>query len=179
MRLAWEKISDRVIKINRFRSLRKKRFRLPNGAVGDFYTINRPNIVCALVITPDNKVVIAKQFRPGVERVMFELPGGRIDRRETPRQAVIREVLEETGYRGHSRSLGRTSNDGWSDGWRHHFLFTNAKAAQKPKNDEYEAIEVVTVSMKTFFTMLAEGKMTDGETAYRGLMALGVLEVRR
>lgn len=175
MSLIWKKMSDRVIRVNRYRSLRKKRFRLPDGQVGDFYTINRHDVVCSLVVTKDRRVVLAKQFRPGIERVMFELPGGWVDHGETPRVAAAREVLEETGYCGHIQSLGRTSNDGWSEGWRYHFLVTDAKLVQQPKNDKYEAIEVVTVPMKTFIAMVAKGKMTDSETAFRGLMELGIV----
>lgn len=178
MNLVWKKQGDRVITVNRYRSLRKKHYQLPNGQVGDFYTVNRPNIVCSLVVTKDRRVVLAKQFRPGVERVMFELPGGWIDRGEKPRTAAAREVLEETGYRGRVLSLGRTSNDGWSEGWRYHFLVTEAKLVQQPKNDKYEAIEVVTVPMKKFMAMLAAGKMCDSETAYRGLLEIGVIKVQ-
>lgn len=179
MNVLWKKMSDRVIRVNRWRSLRQKRYCLPSGVVSDFYTINRHDVVCSMVVTKNGRVVLAKQFRPGTERVMNELPGGGINRGETPRHAAVREVLEETGYRGHVQFVGKSSNDGWVDGWRYHFLITQAVLAHSPKPDKNEPIEVITVTMKKFVTMVAQGKMTDSETAYRGLIGLGILKEKK
>jgi ADP-ribose pyrophosphatase len=40
------------------------------------------------------------QFRPPVEATTVEWPAGLIDANETPEQAAVRELYEETGYRG-------------------------------------------------------------------------------
>ena len=44
--------------------------------------------------------LIVQQFRPPVGRVTIELPAGLIDKDETPEQAALRELKEETGYVG-------------------------------------------------------------------------------
>lgn len=47
----------------------------------------------------DDQILLARWVSPdGVQR-LWTLPGGRIEHAEAPRDAVVREVAEETGYR--------------------------------------------------------------------------------
>ncbi|GLB35211.1 putative Nudix hydrolase family protein [Lyophyllum shimeji] len=43
--------------------------------------------------------VVIEQYRPPIDKVIVELPAGLIDEGETPEQAAIRELEEETGYK--------------------------------------------------------------------------------
>lgn len=49
-------------------------------------------------IGPD--IVLQKQYRPPLDKVVIEIPAGLIDAGETAQQAAIRELKEETGYVG-------------------------------------------------------------------------------
>ncbi|KAK2467112.1 hypothetical protein APHAL10511_001370 [Amanita phalloides] len=42
--------------------------------------------------------VIIEQYRPPIDKIVIELPAGLVDEGETPEQAAIRELYEETGY---------------------------------------------------------------------------------
>ena len=44
--------------------------------------------------------VLVKQYRPPLDAYTIELPAGLIDANETPQEAAIRELKEETGYIG-------------------------------------------------------------------------------
>lgn len=44
------------------------------------------------------EIVLQKQFRPPLDKVVIEIPAGLIDEGETAEQAAIRELKEETGY---------------------------------------------------------------------------------
>jgi len=46
------------------------------------------------------RTLLVSQFRPPVNAVVLELPAGLIDAAETPEEAAVRELLEETGWRG-------------------------------------------------------------------------------
>src|SRR4249920_1115621 len=53
-----------------------------------------------LPLTPDDRVILVRQFRPAVRQVMTEIPAGLLDvDGEDALTAAGRELLEETGYR--------------------------------------------------------------------------------
>lgn len=165
----WQRIKEGIIQINRFRKMKEVRCRLPNGHEDDFYLWMRGKVVCALVITNDNKVVLAKQYRLGPDKVLLELPGGRVDKNETAEQAIVREVLEETGYQGKSRYLLSNCDDAWSDMERFHFVITDAVRLQNPTPEYSENIEVELLGLDDFRKHVKTGQLTDVETAYLGL----------
>ena len=83
-------------------------YRLPDGSVADWDILAVPDSVAVLALTGDNQVVLARQYRPGPDAVLDELPGGMIDAGESPRDAAVRELREETGYRGDVSIVGYT-----------------------------------------------------------------------
>jgi ADP-ribose pyrophosphatase len=50
--------------------------------------------------TKPPSTILVIQFRPPVNAFTIEWPAGLIDANETPQQAAVRELYEETGYRG-------------------------------------------------------------------------------
>ncbi|CEJ90391.1 hypothetical protein VHEMI06179 [[Torrubiella] hemipterigena] len=57
--------------------------------------------ILAILSKPDGKhILLQKQYRPPIDKVTIEIPAGLIDEGETPEQAAVRELREETGYMG-------------------------------------------------------------------------------
>lgn len=71
-----------------------------NGREKEFYLFDFPDWVNVVAVTPDNKLVMIRQFRYGSRRSEIEIPGGMIDPGEDPVTAACRELQEETGYVG-------------------------------------------------------------------------------
>jgi 8-oxo-dGTP pyrophosphatase MutT (NUDIX family) len=69
-----------------------------SGKRHDFYVIHTSDGVQVLAVTPDDELVMVRQFRAGSRRDSLELPGGLIEAGEDPCVAGMRELLEETGY---------------------------------------------------------------------------------
>jgi len=68
-----------------------------------YYKNPLPVVVCA-VINKEGKILIAKRnLEPGKNR--WALPGGFVERDETPEDACLRELKEETGIDGEIKRL--------------------------------------------------------------------------
>lgn len=68
------------------------------GKLEDFHSLSQSDYVSVFAITPDGKIPLVRQFRPAVNMLTLELPGGLIDRAENPEIVAAKELFEETGY---------------------------------------------------------------------------------
>src|SRR5207302_164850 len=89
--------------------------------VSPHYSIGTRDYVSVLAVTRDGTFPLVRQFRPAVEMITLELPGGHVDEGETPEQAARKELREETGFVANelillgafSPDTGRLSNRMW------------------------------------------------------------------
>ena len=172
MNINWEKIKEEPYRAG-FRKMVKKFFKLPDGRIVDFDIKQEGPAVCVLAITKNNNVVLAKQYRPGPEKILLEMPGGKVEPNEKPEIAIKREMLEETGYTGNFKFIGTTLDDAYSTMVRYNFIATDCEKVQEPVNDENEFIEVVELPFNKFKELLRSGEMTDVESGFLGLDFLG------
>jgi len=145
-----------------------KNFRDDNGIVHEFTTMysegSRAGAVVAL--TPDNKVITTYQFRPGMERWLYELPGGGFKDDETNQEAAVRELREETGYRpGHIEYLGESCGDAYNNVTFHYFLATDCvlddNGSELDKEEEEQGAEVRLISIDELIANAKTAGMTD------------------
>ena len=95
----WQKLGSRVLFGSKVFELAIERMRSPRtDEEMDSVVLRSADWVNVIALTPDQQVVMVRQYRFGTERVELEIPGGIIDEGETPEQAARRELLEETGY---------------------------------------------------------------------------------
>ena len=175
MNIDWQQLgADELVTIG-YRKLLKRTYKLPNQKIADYYVKKEGPSVCMLVLTSDQKVVIAEQFRVGPNKVLLELPGGGINPDEEPLAAAKRELLEETGYSGDFEFIGQSLDDAYSTQLRSNFVVTNAQQIAHPQNDDSEFINVHTMSLEEFRAHLRSGQLSDIETGYLGLDYLGLL----
>ena len=68
-----------------------------DGTFATFERLRRADTVCVIPILNDGRILVTKQEQPG--RTFLGFPGGRVEKGESPEQAAVRELSEETGYR--------------------------------------------------------------------------------
>lgn len=109
--LVWESMGGETLldaKIFRLRSISR---RSHDGRIAPFISLDSPDWVTIIPELPgvgvlaedgssnETRFLMVRQFRHGSEKVGLEFPAGVIDSGESPRDAAIRELQEETGYR--------------------------------------------------------------------------------
>ena len=113
--------------------------------INPYYVYEFPEWATAFALTEDNKVIMVRQYRHPVGKVIIELPGGCVDDTDKDLQtAIARELLEETGYSFTSyESLGKISpNPSTNTNWMHMFLAKGGKKVSEQKLDHNEEIVV-------------------------------------
>lgn len=79
--------------------IRRDRIVLPDGTiVEDYYVRESRGYVIVFALTAQNRVVLVRQYKHGIGKVLLELIAGAIDEGEDPRDTAVRELAEETGY---------------------------------------------------------------------------------
>ena len=72
---------------------------LPNGNTSVREVIRHIGAVCVIPVNGKNEVVVERQYRYPLDRVILEIPAGKLDAPDEDRlSAIRRELREETGY---------------------------------------------------------------------------------
>ncbi|MGO9853972.1 MAG: NUDIX hydrolase [Acidimicrobiales bacterium] len=171
--LRWELIGHRPGP-SRWIKVVTNTYRMPDGAEADWDIMAAVDAIAVVALTEDERVVLARQFRPGPDRTLDELPGGELNEGETPLHAAIRELSEETGYAGETTVLGHTWQGANITRRKWAALATNCRKVAQPLLDPSEEFcETITVSLTEFRRRLRSGQLTDGWAGYVALDHLG------
>ena len=145
--------------------VRRDRVRLPDGAEATREYVVHPGAVLMLPILADGRLVLERQFRYPVGRVMLEFPAGKIDPCETPLATAQRELREETGYTaGTWEHLGTVHPEiGYSTEVIEMYVATNL-AHVGAQLDDGEFLDVVLMPEDELLAAFDAGLVTDGKT---------------
>jgi ADP-ribose pyrophosphatase len=145
--------------------VRRDRVRLPNGGEATREYVVHPGAVLMLPILADGRLVLERQFRYPVGRVMLEFPAGKIDPDETPLATAKRELREEAGYTaGTWQHLGTVHPEiGYSTEAIEIYIAMDL-AHVGAQLDEGEFLDVVLMTEDELLTAFDAGLVTDGKT---------------
>jgi 8-oxo-dGTP pyrophosphatase MutT (NUDIX family) len=153
---------DTTIEENWLFRLRRERFRSRRtGGTHDYYVMHLADAVHVIALTPDDLVVLVRQFRAGSGLDSLEPPGGLLEPGEDPREAGARELLEETGYAGDPAALVGTawSNPSILTSKIATIVVTNARRIAEPKLDVGEELSVELVPARAIPRLIREGRI--------------------
>jgi 8-oxo-dGTP pyrophosphatase MutT (NUDIX family) len=161
-KMNWKTLHSEYISQHQYFTARKDTCEMPDGKIVDaYYVVELPTSVCALAITEDGKVLLAKQYRHPLETSLIELPGGFVDAGEEPDTAIGRELLEETGHEFSSiEYVGRVAaNPGVLTGFTHLYLAQGGKKVAAQSLDHNEEIEVLQMPVEEVRAMLLNNEI--------------------
>jgi ADP-ribose pyrophosphatase len=148
-----------------FLDVRRDEVRLPDGGVAHREYVRHPGAVMIVPLLDDGRVVVERQYRYPMGRVMLEFPAGKLDAGETTQACAARELREETGYcarewanAGVLHNAIAYSNEG-IEVW-----FARGLTPGVAQLDEGEFLDVSSLSVDALCAAAQCGELTDAKT---------------
>lgn len=163
---------DQTLAENWLLRLRRQRFRSTRtGHAHDYFITELADGVHVIAVTPDDQVVLVRQFRAGSGRDSLETPGGLLEPGEDPGEAGARELREETGYAGDAPiSMGvLRPNPALLTMAISTVVIRNARPVAEPRPDHGEELAIVLVPLREIPTMIRDGRI-DHAVCVAGLL---------
>ena len=138
---------------------------LPDGTRIRFPLLDSPSFSCVVALTDDHEICLVKNLHPSPGLRLLELPGGRIEPGESPRDAARRELEEETGWRAQRLlPLGRYyPNPHWGT-FQGHIFLGEGLTRGSPRPDPGESVRPVLLPIGEVYRRLHGGRFFGGST---------------
>lgn len=153
--------------------LRVDSLREAGGASYDRVVVEYGVAVVLVPVDTDGRLLMVRQYRHPVGRWLLELPAGGVDERDTsPEAAALRELREETGYRGAlTRIGGLFLAPGYSDEYQH--MYAASDLLEDPLDaDEDETLLLERVTLDAALGFVDTGEICDAKSIAALLMYL-------
>ena len=135
---------------------------LPQGReIKDFYKVTIKDCAAIMAITPDNRIILKKEYRHCYGKELIEVPAGVLEDGEEPIQAAKRELEEETGYTSEKWAyLGKTvESSAKLTNYMYIYLAEDCKKVSNQKLDYGEDIEVIEVGLNEAIEMIMNNEI--------------------
>jgi ADP-ribose pyrophosphatase len=125
-----------------------------------------PGGAVVVPVTNDGKIIMVTQHRFPVDKILLELPAGKLGEGENPIYCAIRELEEETGYKSENlKELGSIyTTPGYSSEKLWIFLAQNLKAGKHNREEGEYGMEVFEFTLKEIEKKIVDGEIVDGKT---------------
>jgi ADP-ribose pyrophosphatase len=146
-------------------NLRVDTIELPSGAKAIREVVTHPGGVAAIPILADGRILLIRQFRYPLQKFILELPAGKLDSNQSPKDTIARELEEEAGY--HPNFLECKCSFYTSPGISNELihLFVAGKltpVAQRLEEGEHITVEAYT--LEECLKKIQSGEIADGKT---------------
>ena len=158
-------LSREEVFIGRAVSLRIDTIEKKSGEVTTREIVEHADCIAVVAVDDEGRIVLVKQFRRPVNKILLEIPAGGVEDGEDPKECVRRELQEEIGYTpGKLQSLGGFyAAPGYCTEYLHLFLATQLTESRLTAEDTDE-IEVVRISVSEARVMIDSGQICDAKS---------------
>jgi ADP-ribose pyrophosphatase len=157
----WKTLSEKVVYKTPWIRITEEDIALSDGTIFENYSLVRlRDVVAVFAMTPENEVIMVRQYRHAVKKMMLELPAGTYDKeKEKAADAMRRELQEETGYlTAELHHLGTLYEYPTKASHTITAYFTdNLEYKPLDQNDPMEDIEVVKIQLEKIDQYLLDG----------------------
>lgn len=163
--LTERRLGGRRVHDGQIVSVDSDRVRLPDGREARRESVRHPGAVFILPVAGERDILLVWQYRYPIGRHTLELPAGKIERGEAPRNTARRELLEETGHRAGRirRVMGIYSTPGFSDERLEMYVATGLVPEDHPGEDD-EFVHVCRMGIGQAAELVDRGKIEDAKT---------------
>ncbi|MFC0558218.1 NUDIX hydrolase [Halalkalibacter alkalisediminis] len=140
---------------------------LPNGKTSTREVVKHPGAVAVIPITKVGKIVLVRQYRKALDKVIVEIPAGKLEVGEDPLDSAMRELEEETGYKTEKLEfiLSFYTSPGFAD--EIVYLYATDKLEKGlSQTDDDEFLDVLEVTLEEAEQMVNNQTIHDAKTAY-------------
>jgi len=125
-----------------------------------------PGGAVVVPVTTDGKIILVTQHRFPVNKVLLELPAGKLSIGEDPLVCAVRELEEETGYKSDNvKELGSIyTTPGYSTEKLWIYLAKDLKPGNHNREEGESGMEVIEYSLKEVEQKINNGEIVDGKT---------------
>ena len=158
----WKILDSNYLYKKNGMAIRVDRCEVRNGNIFEPYVIETGTWVNVIALTKKREVVLVKQYRHGVQKVLLEIPAGLMDAEdESPLQTAKRELLEETGYSSENFIEVGCSypNPATHTNKIYSFLTLDVEHVSQQSLDETEEIEVSLLPIDEFIALAKRGDL--------------------
>ncbi len=168
----WKLNRSRFIFDSPWFALRQDDLTLPDGENITYTVVDHAGYVVVVPLLDDGQLVMEHVFRHPVQQTLLECPMGGLDG-NSPEQAALRELEEETGYRAQSlQKLGQFyGSSGISNEQFHVFLATNLTKDGEIALEATEQLETVLIPLQTALNKIVSGEIVSGPSSLAILLA--------
>lgn len=158
-------------------NIRVDKCELPNGHILTPHILDYDDEIMIFAMTSKQEVVMIKQYRHGIQEVILELPGGSVDKGESPLEAAKRELMEETGYASDTFiEVGQASpNPAIYMNRVYSFLALDVELIGKQSAYDAEAVDVTLIPLDEVIAMARKGELINSLNISTLFFALGYL----
>jgi ADP-ribose pyrophosphatase len=160
-------------------SLDVDKVRFPDGSLGELEMIRHPgaSAVVPFLSDPtgeDPQVLLIRQYRYAAEGYLYEIPAGRLNVGESPRECALRELKEETGCSAAEveQLLTMYTTPGFTDEKIHLFMATGLESGET-KHEADEFLELQPMLLSRALQLVEAGGIQDSKTALGLLFVAG------